>query len=603
MTEPAPDRMLMATSLRTDACGALGPDDVGRTVQLGGWVHRSRDLGGLIFIDLRDRTGLVQLAFGPAWSSKEAADTAAAVGVESVVLCEGVVVAREADRVNPEMQTGTVEVRVTALRVVGPAVTPALPVARGRGEKAPAEELRLRHRYLDLRRPELQANLVLRHRLLQVTRRFLSERHYLELETPILTKPTPEGARDYLVPSRVHPGEFYALPQSPQIYKQLFMCSGFDRYFQVARCFRDEDLRADRQPEFTQIDIEASFIQQEDILALAEGLVGALWREAGHEIPAHFERMTYADAMEYYGCDRPDLRYDLRLADYSAVFAPLDFAVTRSALAAGARVRGLVVPGGAAWSRKQVDELEAVAKGAGAAGLLRLRHADGAYDGPIAKFLTDEARAALALQDGDLALFVAAPDRIASPALDRVRQECARRLDLVDDRVQRFLWVMDFPMFEEDPVTGALAAVHHPFTAPNPDDMRAAPDRPAQWRALAYDVVLNGTELGGGSIRTSDPAVQSRMFGLLGIGDAEEQERRFGFLLEGLRAGAPPHGGIALGFDRIAMLLARAPSLRDVIAFPKTTAARSLFEGAPVAVPAADLAELGIAVRAESTAS
>jgi aspartyl-tRNA synthetase len=597
VTESSTERSMMSTTLRTDACGQLGTVDVGRTVRLGGWVHRSRDLGGLVFIDLRDRTGLLQLAFGPAWSDEAALATAAAVGVESVVLCEGVVVAREPERVNSDMSTGEVEVRVHTLSIVGPAVTPALPVARGRGEKMPSEELRLRHRYLDLRRPELQENLILRHRLLQVTRRHLSDRGYLELETPILTKPTPEGARDYLVPSRVHPGEFYALPQSPQIYKQLFMCCGFDRYFQIARCFRDEDLRADRQPEFTQIDIEASFIQQEDVMTLAEGLIGALWREAGHDIPAQFDRMTYAAAMETYGCDRPDLRYDLRLRDYSEAFRPLEFAVTTAALAAGGRVRGLVVPGGAAWSRKQVDELEALAKGAGAGGLLRVRHADGAYDGPLAKFLNDDARAALALHDGDLVLLVAAPDRIANPALDRVRQECAKRLGLVDENAQRFLWVVDFPMFEEDHATGALAAVHHPFTAPNPADMAAWPDAPARWRALAYDVVLNGTELGGGSIRTSDPAVQSRMFTLLGIGDTAEQERRFGFLLEGLRAGAPPHGGIAFGFDRIAMLLSRAPSLRDVIAFPKTTAARSLFEGAPVAVDARDLAELGIQIR------
>ena len=597
MIESVSDGNVLATSLRTDACGMLRRHDVGRTVRLGGWVHRSRDLGGLVFIDVRDRTGLLQLAFGPAWTGSDVLTLAAAVGIESVVLCEGEVVAREPDRLNPEMQTGEVEVRVRALTIVGPATTPALPVARGRNEKPPAEELRLRHRHLDLRRPELQQNLVLRHRLLQVTRRLLSDLGYLELETPILTKPTPEGARDYLVPSRVHPGEFYALPQSPQIYKQLFMCCGFDRYFQVARCFRDEDLRADRQPEFTQIDIEASFIEREDILTLAEHLIGALWREAGHDIPAQFERMTYADAMEYYGCDRPDLRYALRLRDYTSAFRPLDFGVTTSAIEKGHRVRGLVLPGGAAWSRKQVDELEALAKGAGAGGLLRVRHADGAYDGPIARFLTDDARAALALADGDLALFIAAPDHIANPALDRVRQECARRLDLVDASAQRFLWVLDFPMFEEDPHTGALAAVHHPFTAPHPADMAAYPDKPARWRALAYDVVLNGTELGGGSIRTSDPAVQSRMFTLLGIGDVEEQERRFGFLLEGLRAGAPPHGGIAFGFDRIAMLLSGAPSLRDVIAFPKSTAARSLFEGAPVAVPPHDLAELGLALR------
>jgi aspartyl-tRNA synthetase len=378
------------------------------------------------------------------------------------------------------------------------------------------------------------------------------------------------------------------------------MCCGFDRYFQIARCFRDEDLRADRQPEFTQIDIEASFIEREDILTLAEGLLGAIWRAAGHEIPAQFERMSYADAMETYGCDRPDLRYGLPLRDFSDTFRALDIGITTSALAGGGRVRGLVVPGAASWSRKQVDELEMLAKGAGAGGLLRLRRVDGVYEGPVAKSLTDEARAQIGLADGDLALLVAAPDRIANPALDRVRQECARRLGVVDESAQRFLWVLDFPMFEEDPESGALAAVHHPFTASHPDDMAAFPDQPARWRALAYDVVLNGTELGGGSIRTSDPAVQSRMFALLGIGDPAEQERRFGFLLEGLRAGAPPHGGIAFGFDRIAMLLSGATSLRDVIAFPKTTAARSLFEGAPVSVSPEDLADLGIALRTES---
>ncbi|MES2525159.1 MAG: aspartate--tRNA ligase [Gemmatimonadota bacterium] len=597
MSDAQADRSSLATSLRSDACGMLRRPDVGRTVQLGGWVHGKRDLGELIFIDLRDRSGLVQLAFGPAWSDADARALAASVGVESVVLCEGEVVARESDRVNPDMSTGEVEVRVRSLRVVGPAVTPAIPVARSRNEKMPAEELRLRHRYLDLRRPELQANLMLRHRLLQTSRRFLSDRGYLELETPILTKPTPEGARDYLVPSRVHPGEFYALPQSPQIYKQLFMCSGFDRYFQVARCFRDEDLRADRQPEFTQIDIEASFIEQRDIVALGEGLLHALWREAGHEISVPFEQMTYADSMERYGCDRPDLRYGLELRDYTAAFATMDFAVTRNAVAAGGRVRGLVLPGAASWSRKQQDDLEVLAKGAGAGGLLRLSYANGAFGGGLAKFVTSDAAEAIGLKEGDLALFVAARDHIANPALDRVRQQCGRLLELIDESAQRFLWVVDFPMFEADPETGALAAVHHPFTSPNPADMIAYPDEPARWRALAYDAVLNGLELGGGSIRTSDPAVQSRMFTLLGIADIEEQERRFGFLLEGLRAGAPPHGGIAFGMDRIAMLLSGATSLRDVIAFPKTTAARSLFEGAPVQVDTKDLDELGIAIR------
>jgi aspartyl-tRNA synthetase len=585
-----------ATSYRTALCGDLRAEHVGQQVTLGGWVHRSRDLGGLVFLDLRDRAGLVQVKVDPAVAPADILRIAESVGVESVVLVEGTVAARPADGVNRELATGDVEVLATRIRVVGPAVTPALPVARGKGTPLPSEELRLRHRYLDLRRPELQANLLLRHRLLQATRHYLSARAFFELETPILTKPTPEGARDFLVPSRVHAGEFYALPQSPQIYKQLFMVCGFDRYFQIARCFRDEDLRADRQPEFTQIDIEASFVRQDDILALAEGLVQHLWQEAGVAITIPFRRMTYADAMERYGCDRPDLRYAMELADVTAAFAPLPFVVTQSAIAAGGRVRGLVVPGAASWSRKQVDELEALAKSAGAGGMLRVKRTGTEYEGPVAKFLDDNAKAALAMGDGDLWVGVAGPDRVSSPALDRVRQECAHRLGLVDPSRREFLIVVDFPMFERDPETGALAAVHHPFTAPNPDDFAARPDDPASWRAVAYDVVLNGTELGGGSIRTSDPAVQSRMFALLGIGDVEEQERRFGFLLEGLRAGAPPHGGIAFGFDRMAMLLSGATSLRDVIAFPKTTAARALFEGAPSQVPPEDLAALHVQV-------
>ncbi|MDA1082469.1 MAG: aspartate--tRNA ligase [Gemmatimonadetes bacterium] len=577
--------------MRSARAGALRAADAGREVSLGGWVHRTRNLGGIVFVDLRDIDGIAQISFGTDWASAEAIAAAASVGVESVVLVSGTVVLRDAATKNPEMGTGDVEVRATALAVVGPAVTPAIPVARGRGEKLAAEELRLKYRYLDLRRADLQANLVLRHRLLQASRRFLTDRGYLELETPILTKPTPEGARDYLVPSRVHPGEFYALPQSPQIYKQLFMICGFDRYFQIARCFRDEDLRADRQPEFTQIDIEASFVEQDDILSMAEGLIGALWLEAGAAAPAVMPRITYADAMDRYGTDRPDLRYGLEISDWTSVFEGIAFNITRSAIDAGGRVRGIVLPGAAAWSRKQVDDVEALAKSAGAGGLLRLKRVGGKLEGPLAKF-ADGVGAFDAIPDGALALFVAGGDRISSPALDRVRQECATRLGLISEAAQCFVIVTDFPMFDRDPETGALSAVHHPFTAPHAEDVARMPDAPERWRALAYDVVLNGTELGGGSIRTSDPVMQARMFTLLGIGDAEEQDRRFGFLLEALRAGAPPHGGIAFGFDRIVMLLSGAPSLRDVIAFPKTTAARALFEQAPTRVPAEDLAEL-----------
>jgi aspartyl-tRNA synthetase len=572
--------------------------DVGARVRLGGWVHRTRDLGGITFVDLRDRAGIVQVSFDPRYCDADSCAAAAALGQETVVLIEGEVVARPEAMRNAELKTGEVEVRATGLRVVGPATTPAIPVARARNENLAAEDLRLKHRYLDLRRPELQDNIILRHRLMQVTRKYLSERGFFEIETPILTKPTPEGARDYLVPSRVHPGEFYALPQSPQLYKQLLMVAGFDRYFQIARCFRDEDLRQDRQPEFTQIDIEASFIAQEDIVRLTEGLLGALWAEAGFSTPERFPRLTHAEAMERYGSDRPDTRYGLELFDASDAFRGADFGITRTALEKGGRVRGLRVPGGAALSRKQVDEIEGEAKKAGALGLLRLKFANGQLDGPIAKYLDAGAAARLGLQDGDLALFVAGPDHVSSPALDRVRQDSARRMNLVSESDASFLWVTDFPLFDLNPDSGALGAVHHPFTAPMPEDLPLLETEPARARAQAYDVVFNGTELGGGSIRISDPELQSRIFTLLGI-DETTAQARFGFLLEGLRAGAPPHGGIAFGFDRISMKLAGAGSLRDVIAFPKTTAARALFEGAPSPVPDADLADLHIQVEGE----
>jgi aspartyl-tRNA synthetase len=590
---------LLATTHRTHLCGALRLNHVGTRVRLGGWVHRSRDLGGLAFLDLRDRAGIVQVSFDPQNCSPDVCAAAASAGLESVVLVEGEVVARPEAMRNPDLETGDVEVRATLLRVVGPANPPAIPVARGRNENLAAEELRLRHRFLDLRRPELQAILMLRHRLMQVTRRYLTETGFFEIETPILTKPTPEGARDYLVPSRVHPGEFYALPQSPQLYKQLLMVSGFDRYFQIARCFRDEDLRVDRQPEFTQIDIEASFIAQEDVMRLSEGLITALWKEAGAAAPKHFGRMRYAEAMERYGIDRPDTRFGLELFDASEVFRGADFGITRAALEKGGRVRGIRVPGGAASvSRKVQDEVEAEAKKAGALGLLRLKYVNGTLEGPVAKFLPEGAAALLNLQDGDLALFVAGPDRVSSPALDRVRQDLARRLDIIPAGEAHFLWVTDFPLFDQDPQTGALGAVHHPFTSPRMEDIPLLETAPERAYAQAYDLVLNGMELGGGSIRINDPRLQQRIFALLGIDEATAQAR-FGFLLEGLRAGAPPHGGIAFGFDRISMQLSNAGSIRDVIAFPKTTAARALFEGAPSRVPSDDLRDLHISVNGD----
>ncbi|MGE5230993.1 MAG: aspartate--tRNA ligase [Deltaproteobacteria bacterium] len=586
---------MTTTGLRTHRCGSLTREHVGAAVRLGGWVHRRRDLGGLVFVDLRDRDGVVQLSCNPAWTPPEVMERAAGLGAETVILVAGVVAVRPEPARDPALLSREVEVHVTGLEVVGPAVTPAIPVARKEKEDLPAEELRLRHRVLDLRRPELQRSIILRHRLMQVARRYFDGLGFLEIETPILTKPTPEGARDYLVPSRVHPGQFFALPQSPQIYKQLLMVAGFDRYFQIARCFRDEDLRADRQPEFTQIDVEASFITLEDVLGFGEGMVRALWEEAGHRVELPLPRMRYRDAMERYGSDKPDLRYGLEIFDATEVFRGTEFGVARSAIAAGGRVRGIRVPGGATLSRKQVDEIEAAAKALGAAGLLRLKRTAGGLEGPAAKFLGADAAGRLGLEDGDLCLLVAGPDRTSSPSLDRVRQEVAHLMNLIPAGVNRFVWIIDFPLFDRDPATGALSSVNHPFTAPHPDDLALLETTPEQARALAYDVVLNGTELGGGSLRIADPRLQRQVFGLLGIGD-EVAEQRFGFLLEGLREGAPPHGGFAFGMDRIAMLLGGAESLRDVIAFPKTTAQRALFEDAPSPVSAEDLRELHVAV-------
>ena len=584
---------MSGTTLRTHRCGALRRSDVGRSVRLGGWVHRRRDLGGIVFLDLRDRDGLVQVAVGPAWAAADTVAAAQAVGVESVVLVEGEVVARPANMQNADLLTGEIEVHATALRVVGPAGTPAIPVARGKGEELPAEELRLKYRHLDLRRPELQANLMLRHRLLQRARRTLSELEFLEIETPILTKPTPEGARDYLVPSRVHPGEFYALPQSPQIYKQLLMVSGFDRYFQLARCFRDEDSRNDRQPEFTQIDIEASFVGQEDVIGFVEAVLVALWEEAGHAIARPFPRLQWREAMERYGSDKPDLRYEMQIADWTAAVRPLSVPFFESALKDGARVRGIAVRGGGVLSRKDVDQLAAAAKQLGGAGLAWVKRQGAELSGSVAKQFTLDTLSGLGVGDGDAALMTVGPDRVTSPVLDRVRQDVIRRLGPTPRLDHAFCWVVDFPLFEPDPDTGAPVFAHHPFTAPHPDDVAKLDREPFACRAQHYDAVYNGNELGSGSIRITDPAVQRRVFEHLGL-SPEEAEARFGFLLGALAAGAPPHGGFAIGFDRTAMLLAGASSLRDVIAFPKTAAARALFEGAPSPARAEDLATLHI---------
>ncbi|HXQ29229.1 MAG TPA: aspartate--tRNA ligase [Gemmatimonadales bacterium] len=586
---------MTTTSLRSHYCGALRAEHAGERVRLGGWVHRRRDLGGIVFLDLRDRAGLVQVAFGPGWCPPEMIERAGTLGSETVVLVEGVVVARPDAARNPDMETGDVEVHAASCVVVGPAVTPAIPVARTKGDELPAEELRLKYRHLDLRRPELQANLILRHRLLQRARRTLTELGFLELETPILTKPTPEGARDYLIPSRVHPGEFFALPQSPQLYKQLLMVAGFDRYFQVARCFRDEDLRNDRQPEFTQIDLEASFVSQDDVMAVVETVLAALWDEAGAPVHRPFLRLPYREAMERYGTDKPDLRYELAIADWTTELKPVGMPFIDAALTNGARVRGLAVKGGGALSRKDVDHLAASAKSLGA-GLAWAKRQGDQVSGSVAKHLSVEALGRLGAADGDAVLLTVGPDRVTSPVLDRVRQEVIRRLAPAPRTAHAFLWVVDFPLFEPDPATGRPVFAHHPFTAPHAEDVTRIESDPFRCRALHYDAVYNGNELGSGSIRITDPVVQRVVFRELGLTDAEA-DARFGFLLNGLAAGAPPHGGFAIGVDRVAMLLAGASSLRDVIAFPKTAAARALFEGAPAPASPADLAALHIEVK------
>ena len=589
-----PDPETERTALRTQMVGGLRAADAGRRVRLTGWVHRRRDLGGLVFVDLRDRSGLMQVSFGPDWTDAASLELAPRLGHEDVIAVEGQVEARPEGARKSGMATGDVELRVETLERLSSARPPAIPVYLAPDEELPSEELRLRHRVLDLRREALQEALALRHRLVLAARNHLDALGFLEVETPILTKPTPEGARDYLVPSRNHRGEFYALPQSPQIYKQILMVAGFDRYFQIARCFRDEDLRADRQPEFTQIDVEASFVGPDDVMIWIESLMAALAAEAGIEAPLPFPRLTWAEAMERYGSDRPDLRYGLEIGDWTEATADLDFGIIRTAVAGGARVRGIRISGGARLSRKRIDQVEAAAKAGGAPGLLWAKVGDDGSSGPLGKFLADHHPKALGLAPGDLGLVCVGDDALTSPALSAARDEAIRVLELPAGREHAWLWVTDFPVFETGS-DGRLVPGHHPFVMPHPDDLGLIDTDPAAARALTYDLVYNGAELGSGSIRIHEPELQRKVLGVLGLGD-DEIDRKFGFLLEALSAGAPPHGGIALGVDRIVQRFAGLESLRDVIAFPKTTAARALFEGAPSPLGDAELAELGLRV-------
>ena len=585
------------THYRDVACGLLDAAWAGKTVRLAGWVHRRRDQGGVKFILLRDRTGLVQLAFEPERTPPEVMRAAAALNPEDVLWVRGDVEARPPEAVNPEMPTGTVEIRVTGMEVLASSDPLPILVAVPPGEELPSEELRLRHRVLDLRRPDLQQHFVVRHLATNAARASLARQGFLEVETPFLTRRTPEGARDYLVPSRIHHGEFYALPQSPQLYKQLLMVSGFDRYFQIARCLRDEDLRADRQPEFTQIDVEMAFVAEDDVFAACEQMLVDMFASTlDKDILVPFPRMTWAEAMEAYGTDKPDLRVDWRIRDFSETLGGRGFGILDGAIAAGGRARGIVVPGGASLSRSRLDAINDTARGAGARGALWLKCSEDGFSGPAARAVDDEAGAVLRsdfrLAPGDLLVMVAGPDAESSPALDVLRRELAAELGAASEG-DEWLWVTDFPMFEADLETGAAAASHHPFTMPvdvNPDDLLADP---FSVLSRAYDLVLNGTELASGSIRCHEPALQRAILEVLGM-TQEQIDARFGFLLEAFRYGVPPHGGFALGLDRLVALMVGAPSLRDVIAFPKTTAARGLMEGAPSLVEDELLADLGI---------
>ncbi|MEC1261392.1 aspartate--tRNA ligase [Bacillus swezeyi] len=584
---------------RTYYCGEITEKAIGETIVLKGWVQKRRDLGGLIFIDLRDRSGIVQVVFNPD-VSKDALETAEGIRSEYVLDITGKVVAREEATVNPNLKTGKIEIQAESVSVLSAAKTPPFAISDQASEVS--EDVRLKHRYLDLRRPEMFNSLQMRHNITKAVRRFLDDNGFLDIETPVLTKSTPEGARDYLVPSRVHEGEFYALPQSPQIFKQLLMVSGFDRYYQIARCFRDEDLRADRQPEFTQIDIETSFMSQEDIMKLGEDMMAQVMRETrGVDISLPLPRMSYEDAMNLYGSDKPDTRFGMLLTDVSEAVKDSDFKVFASAVASGGAVKAINVKGAAAnYSRKDIDALGEFAANYGAKGLAWLKTEADGLKGPIAKFFTGEKQealiAALDAAEGDLLLFVADRLEVANDALGALRLKLGKELKLIDESLFNFLWVVDWPLLEHDPEEGRYYAAHHPFTMPAREDLGLIETNPGEMKAQAYDLVLNGYELGGGSIRIFEKDVQEKMFALLGFTE-EEAKEQFGFLLEAFEYGAPPHGGIALGLDRLVMLLSGRTNLRDTIAFPKTASASCLMTEAPGEVDNAQLDELHLAVK------
>jgi aspartyl-tRNA synthetase len=578
-------------------CGDFRAEHIGQHVRLNGWVQTNRDHGGVIFLDVRDRSGKVQVVAHPDVTEVHA--LAHSLRPQDVVEVVGEVIARSAETVNPKLPTGAVEVKVERIHIQSRSDTPPFQIDDFSGA---GEQLRLEYRYLDLRRPVMQANMMLRHKVVHAARNYLDEQGFLEIETPILNKSTPEGARDYLVPSRIYPGSFYALPQSPQIFKQLLMVSGMDRYYQIARCFRDEDLRADRQPEFTQVDLEMSFVTQDDVMSVAEGLIASMFRAGGIEVPDYFPRIAYAEAIERYGLDRPDMRFGLEHVDVTALMRSVEFKVFREPADKGGLVKVLRVPGGSELSRKQIDEYTEYVGIYGAKGLAWIKINDigdipNGLQSPIVKFLPEDALRQLLdacdAETGDILFFGAGEAKVVNDALGHLRVKIGHDLGLVRPGDHRFVWVVDFPMFGWNDEEKRLEAMHHPFTAPLSDDLPLIGSKALQMRAQAYDLVWNGTEIGGGSIRIHDPETQASVFSALGISD-EQAESKFGFLLQALRFGAPPHGGLAFGLDRVLALMIGADSIRDVIAFPKTQKAADPMCDSPSEVSEDQLKELGL---------